>query len=243
MRPVAIVQARMGSSRLPGKVLADLAGCSTLERLINRAHRAKRLSQLLVATSLSAQDDAIAQECARLSIFCFRGSEDDVLDRYYRASQECGARAIVRITADCPLIDPALVDELVEAFLAARCDYASNALIPRYPRGLGIEAFSVEALHLAWREARQPYQRVHVTPYFYQNPDKFTVLSVIGQTDYSHLRWTLDTREDLELIREIFARFGTCDDFHWRDVLALLEREPGLSDINSHVQQKALQEC
>lgn len=242
-RIVAIIQARVGSTRLPGKVLADLGGATALSRVIHRTRRATLLDEVIVATSVSPADAAVAAECDHLKTCCFRGSEHDVLDRYYQAALDCAADVIVRITADCPLIDPVLIDDLLSAFLSSNCDYASNALPHRYPRGLGVEAFTSEALLRAWNNATQPYERVHVTPHFYQNPQNFRVLSVAAEADFSRHRWTLDTPEDLKLIRAIYSRFGNHDDFHWRDVLDLLEREPHLAEINSHVPQKALQEC
>lgn len=242
-RVAAIIQARMSSTRLPGKVLADLGGATVLARVINRVKRAQRLDLVIVATSSSPADDLVAAECERLTTRFFRGNEHDVLARYYHAALDCNAEIVVRITADCPLIDPTLIDELVSRFLASGCDYASNALPHRYPRGLGVEAFTSAALLRAWRAATQPYQRVHVTPHFYENSRQFRVLNVRAESDFSQYRWTLDTPEDLELIRAIYSHFGNHDDFHWRDVLDLFQREPHLAQINSNVLQKALQEC
>ncbi|HTM17606.1 MAG TPA: glycosyltransferase family protein [Terracidiphilus sp.] len=240
---LAIIQARMRSTRLPGKVLADLGGASALARVVNRTRRSSLVTQVVVATSTILADEAIVNECASLDVPCFRGSEDDVLDRYYQAARYYAAESVVRITADCPVLDPGLLDELISAFLNTACDYGSNALPPRYPRGLGAEIFTGEALSRAWQNANQAYQRVHVTPYFYQNTHLFRLLCVVGKTDHSHHRWTLDTAEDLALIRSIYSRFQNRDDFSWEEVLELVEREPQLSKINCHVLQKQLQEC
>jgi spore coat polysaccharide biosynthesis protein SpsF len=241
-RIVAIIQARMGSTRLPGKVLKDLEGATVLARVLARVKRAATIGEMMVATSDSRGDDAIVAECKRFDTRVFRGDEKDVLDRYYRAAQFSKAEIVVRITADCPLIDPEITDITVKAFLAERPDYASNALIRTYPRGLDTEVMTMRALESAWRDATAPYQRAHVTPYLYQDQSPFKVLAVKGKQDHSALRWTLDTEADLEFLRAIYARFGGRDDFGWRDVLSLLEREPALAEINRHVAQKDLHE-
>ena len=232
----------MGSTRLPGKVLKDLEGETVLARVLARAKRAKTIGEVLVATSDAPGDDVIVTECKRLETRVFRGDENDVLDRYYRAAQFSKAEIVVRITSDCPLIDPQITDKTVNEFLRELSDYASNALLRTYPRGLDTEVFSLHTLECAWRDSSEPYQRAHVTPYIYQHPERFKVHAVKGEKDYGDLRWTLDTDEDLEFIRAVYARFGGRDDFGWRDVLGLLEREPDLSLINRHVTQKALHE-
>lgn len=242
MRVVGIIQARMGSTRLPGKVLSDLGGQTALARVIRRVRRARALDDVIVATSESAADLAIVDQCRRLSTACFRGSEDDVLDRYYCAAKEVEATAVVRITADCPLIAPEIIEETAAAFLNEQPDYASNALVPGYPRGLDVEVFTMEALSRTWQHARLPYERVHVTPYMYEVPGRFRVLSVAAKADYSHYRWTLDTSEDLSMIRTVYEHFGSNDLFGWRDVLALMQQEPQLAEINMHVRQKAVHE-
>lgn len=242
MNVVAIIQARMGSTRLPGKVLQDLAGESMLARVVQRVRRARQLDQVVVATSTSPADEAIVDECRRMAVACYLGDEQDVLDRYFRAAVQHGAQLIVRITSDCPLIDPLLIDELVMAFLAAVPDYASNTLERTYPRGLDTEVFGMTALARVWEEALDPYQRIHVTPYFYQNPDLFTLLSIRQNRDDSRHRWTVDTPEDLYFVRQIYQRLGGDVAFRWQDVLDLLEREPELLAINRDVRQKALAE-
>ncbi len=238
-----MVQARMGSSRLPGKVLKDLAGESVLARVVQRLRRSSLISEVVVATSVSPGDEAVMREAERLKVRCFRGSEADVLDRFYHAARAFHADAVVRITSDCPLIDPAVTDQTVRAFLNEQPDYASNGLERTYPRGLDTEAMTADALAHAWRKASEPYQREHVTPFLYEHPELFRVLSVTNDVDYSAHRWTLDTAEDLEFIRAVYNRFGERGDFSWRDVLRLVEAEPALSELNSHVQQKALKEA
>jgi spore coat polysaccharide biosynthesis protein SpsF len=241
MNVVAIIQARMGSTRLPGKVLMDLGGKTVLARVVDRLRRATRVKEIVVATTDSAADEAIVQECHQIEVLTFRGSEFDVLDRYHEAARVFAARAVVRITSDCPVIDPELVDETVRMFHDQRADYASNSLMPSYPRGLDTEVFTTIALERAWRESREPYQREHVTPYFYEHPELFNLISLRSRMDYSRYRWTLDTAADLTLLRKIYARFGSQNDFDWRQAVRLMEREPELAELNSHVVQQARQ--
>jgi spore coat polysaccharide biosynthesis protein SpsF len=242
MRVVAIIQARMGSTRLPGKVLMDISGRSMLAQVVARARKAQLASEVVVATTTAPIDDAIVDECAWLGVSAFRGSEEDVLDRYYRVALEQEADAVVRITSDCPLIDPAVVDDVVRAFLDAKPDYASDTLERTYPRGLDTEVFSLEALCRAWKEANEAYQRAHVTPYFYEQPNLFRLLSVRATADYSAHRWTVDTREDLALVRSIYQKLDPAENTSWLEVLHLVEREPTLQGINWSVQQKTLKE-
>jgi len=241
VRIIAIIQARMGSTRSPGKVLMDLGGKSVLSRVVDRLRRAKRLDEVVVATTNSDADDAIVRECHQLKVGYFRGSENDVLDRYQRAARACAAQVVVRITSDCPLIDPELVDETIGAFQQQRADYGSNVFPRTYPRGLDIEVFTTAALEQAWNDAQEAYQREHVTPYFYEHPELFRLASLRGQVDYSQYRWTLDTAEDLVLLRTIYARFFNRDDFSWTKVIRLMEHEPELAELNSQVAQKAMQ--
>jgi len=242
MNIVAIIQARMGSSRLPGKVLMDLGGEMVLGRVVRRLQRSRHISKIVVATTTVPADEVIVAECDRLEVLCFRGSEHDVLDRYYQAARANAADAVVRITSDCPLIDPELVDETVEVFRDKHADYASNVFPRTYPRGLDAEVFSFDALDRAWREAREAHQREHVTPYLYEHPQIFKLASLSGAADYSRYRWTLDTLEDLELLRTIYSRFHGRDDFSWKEVLRLMEREPELAELNSQVLQKSVRE-
>jgi spore coat polysaccharide biosynthesis protein SpsF len=241
MKLVAIVQARVGSSRLPGKVLAAIAGESMLSRVIERVRRIPGLSEVVVATTLGPEDEAIVEECGRIGAAVFRGSENDVLDRYYGACKEHEADAVVRITSDCPLVDPVESGKVIDAFLAQEADLAPNDIKATYPIGLGTEVVARKALHLAWSQATKPYERQHVTPYIYQHAEQFRLINVESPVDYSSLRWTVDTPADLEFVRAVYARLKV--DFDWREVLALLEREPGLIEINRNVRQKALEEC
>ena len=240
MRVVAIIQARTASTRFPGKVLADLAGEPMLARVVNRSRRATTLDEVVVATSVEPGDDAIVDICKERDWPYFRGSENDVLDRYYRAAMKYRAEAVVRITSDCPLIDPEILDRVVQVFLDGQpdVDYISNAY-PRFtfPRGLDIEVVRLDALEQAWREDRNLAWREHVTPFILLNPNLFCLAGVLHDSDLSDMRWTVDTPEDMEFVRRIFDTFNH-DRFSWQDVVSLLKRRPHWLDLNRHVQQK-----
>ena len=242
MRIITIIQARMGSTRLPGKVMFDLRGRTVLARVVERVRRSRLAGEVVVATTTKTADDVVAEECRRLAVEVFRGSESDVLDRYYNAADYFHADAIVRVCSDCPLIDPEIVDQTIQSFLEAQADYASNALDRTYPLGLDTEVITWHTLKRCWREARAFYQRSHVTPYVYENPDQFRIVRVRGHEDYSDYRWTLDTPEDLAFIRAVYDRMEDKDEFSWHDVLRVLEQEPELAELNQHILQKALQE-
>jgi spore coat polysaccharide biosynthesis protein SpsF len=235
---VAVVQARMGSQRLPGKVLADVGGRSMLARVVRRTRRAESVDEVVVATTSSAADDAIAAECGRIDVAVFRGEEADVLDRFHQAAVFHAAAVVVRVTADCPFIDPAVIDLVLARQRALAADYASNTLRRTFPRGLDTEVMAAEALARAWREARSPHQREHVTPYLYENPSLFRLCSVENDEDLSAHRWTVDTREDLALARALYERVGADDTVGWRRFAEVVAAEPGLPAINRAVAQK-----
>lgn len=240
-KTVAIIQARMGSTRLPGKVLKRIGDDTMLHWVVKRTLRAKRVGEAVVATTTNGIDDAVSLEAEKAGAEVFRGSETDVLDRYRRAAQAHGAEIVVRVTADCPLIDPAVIDEVVRRFEEDGVDYASNTIERSYPLGLDVEVVHQDALECAWAEAVKDYHRIHVTPYIYQHPDRFSLLSVRADGDYSSNRWTVDTEEDLRFVRAVCARFDR-NTFSWQDVLRLLEREPSLVRLNQQVRQKRLEE-
>lgn len=242
MRTVAIVQARMGSTRLPGKALVDICGTTMLSRVVERTRRARLLDETIVATTTSRLDDAITRECSQLGVPVFRGSEEDVLDRYYRAAAEYKAESVVRITADCPLIEPQIVDRVVSEFLHRQpeIDYASNVLPERtFPRGLDSEVIRLDALEKAWHQTEDPACREHVTLYIERNPQLFHIHGVSNETNYSQMRWTVDTPEDLAFVRQIYGSFGH-DRFSWQEVLDALERHPEWMEVNKHVRQKVV---
>jgi glutamate-1-semialdehyde 2,1-aminomutase/spore coat polysaccharide biosynthesis protein SpsF len=224
----------MGSTRLPGKVLADVAGRPMLEHIVSRLRRARLITDVIVATSVNKTDDRIAELGSKKSFQVFRGDENDVLDRYYQAAKSANADVVVRITGDCPLIDPEIVDRVVAAFLREHCDYVSNTLVCTYPDGLDTEVFSFAALESAWTEARRAADREHVTP-FIRTSRRFRLLNVESDLGRStrHLRWTVDEPRDLEFIRAIYARLDKKEFFGWHQVLALLDSDPILGNLNA----------
>lgn len=210
-----------------------------LARVIRRLSRASTLDEIVIATTIESADDPIIALCDQFAWLHFRGSRDDVLDRYYRAAGTHGADVVVRVTSDCPLIEPELVDQTVQTLLTADPpDYASNGLPPlSFPRGLDVEAMTFDVLERAWNEDRNPESREHVTPYIYNHADCFRLHRIANDVDYSGMRWTVDTGEDLAFVRRVYEHF-VHDRFSWRDVLALLERNPSLCELNQHVKQK-----
>lgn len=238
MRTVAIIQARMGSSRLPGKALCDIAGMTMLGRVVTRTLQCKRVDEVMVATTTLPGDDVILEECRHLGATSFRGSVYDVLDRYYRAAVEAQADCVVRITSDCPLVDPRVVDEVVSDLRDSNADYSSNTIERTYPRGLDVEAMRVQILEEAWREAHKAYQREHVTPFIWEQPSRFRLTCHKLAVDHSLDRWTVDTSEDLALIREIYSRCSEYGPKNWMEVLDILNREPQLRLINANSVQK-----
>ncbi|MEM1689053.1 MAG: glycosyltransferase family protein [Candidatus Hadarchaeales archaeon] len=235
-KTVAIIQARVGSTRLPGKVLKEICGKPMLWYVIERVKRAKLINEIVVATTTNAEDDEIVKIAEQCRVKTFRGSEDDVLDRYYRAAKEFKADVVVRITADCPLIDPEIVDKTVEFFLKGDFDYVSNTVRPTFPDGLDVEVFSFDALKKAWENATKLSEREHVTPYIRKHPEKFKIGSFEAEHDLSHLRWTVDREEDLRFVREVYERIGK-EIFHMQDVLELLKEHPELAEINRGIKR------
>lgn len=231
---VAIVQARMGSRRMPGKVLAEIEGEPMLRHVLNRARKSRFVNSVIVATSRVSGDDAIGDYCTAHGIPVFRGEEADVLDRFYRAARAYDATTVVRITADCPLIDPEVVDRVIAAYLTGECDYVSNTLVCTYPDGLDAEVFSFAALEIAWCEARRASDREHVTP-FLRSSGRFRLRNVQSELGRStrHLRWTVDEPRDLEFVRAIYRRLQSKKTFGWREVLGLLDGDPELDKANS----------
>ena len=243
MNIVTFIQARLGSSRLPGKVLKDLGGEPILVWCVERCQQAHTATQVVVATTNDPADDPIVGLCKERGYAFFRGSEFDVLDRFYQAARSVQADVIVRVTGDCPFIDPSLNDEVVKTFLRLKPDFAASRLPPpwsrTYPIGLDVEVCSFAGLERAWKEATLKYEREHVMSYFYDLDGRFRIHILNHDPDYSSLRWTVDTPEDLDLLREIAARFPGRMDFGWQEILALLQREPELSQINAAIQHKS----
>jgi spore coat polysaccharide biosynthesis protein SpsF len=240
---LAIIQARMSSSRLPGKVLRDLGGKPMLERVISRVSRARHINGLVVATTVDSTDDPIADFCAQHGTPVFRGSLYDVLDRYYQCALQNGADVIVRITADCPLIDPQEIDRVIAAFLEGDCDFAANRLPPPQKRtspiGMDTEVCSFAALEQAWQNAAEKFEREHVMPYLYDTPGRFRVRVVETAPDMGNLRFTVDTEEDLQVARAIYAAFGNDDKFSLDEMLRLSAQNPQWQHSLVGVQHKS----
>ncbi len=241
-RTLAIIQARMASQRLPGKVLADIAGQPMLAWVVERSRLAETLDGVAVATTVDPSDDPVAALCEARGWAYTRGSMQDVLDRYYQAAKQHQAEVIVRITADCPLMDPGLIDHMVNIFLSADppLDFAANRLPEgrTYPIGLDIEVCTFAALETAWQEATAPHQREHVMPFLYENRERFNVLLVHHPEDYGALRWTVDTPQDLEAVRQIFAHLEGREAFTWLEALEVYRQNPSLAEINASVKHK-----
>ena len=243
MKVAAIIQARMGSTRLPGKVLKKVLGKTLLEYQIERVKRAKTLDEIIIATTIKESDDQIVQLCQQFSIPYYRGSEEDVLSRYYEAATEFGVDVIVRLTSDCPIIDPTVIDKVVEHYLENkdRYDYVSNTLTRTYPRGLDTEVMSYEVLKKAHEEAKELVYREHVTAYIYHHPDQFRLCNVSNEKDESKHRWTVDTEEDFLLIKHILETLYPINPlFTVEDVIQILRDKPEWVEINAHVEQKKL---
>lgn len=237
---IAIVQARMGSTRLPGKVLLPLLGRPILCRVVERTRRARLVDAVVVATTESRADDPIVALAGEEGWTIERGDEDDVLDRFVQVARRHGAATIVRITSDCPLVDPALIDDTIVAARRSSADYASNSLEPRtFPRGLDVEVVSREALERAWREDHDPAWREHVTPFLYRHPERFRITRVAAHVDQSAHRWCVDTSEDYELVQRIYGALDR-DDFTWLDALSVVEANPDWELINRGVAQKSV---
>ena len=251
----------MSSSRLPGKILADIAGQPMLQRVFIRTSRAASVTETIFATTTDPSDDPVAGYCDFSGIPFTRGSLYDVLDRYYQTAKQANANVVVRITADCPVIDPALIDDVVQTLLEGEYDFVGNRLPPpwhrTYPIGLDVEACRFKNLAQAWKDAKEPQHREHVMPYFYEgvqlstvnrqlsegvSPRGFRIALLNNPTDFGHYRWTVDTPEDLEFIRQIYSRFGDRDDFTWKEVLDLVHNEPHLMQINAGVQHRPLKD-
>lgn len=241
----AIVQARTGSTRLPGKVLRDIAGKTMIEQMLLRLERSKMLDETIVAVPRGPEDNRLAKLILDLGKVLFRGSQYDVLSRYYEAAELYDIHIIVRLTADCPLIDPRIVDRVIEAHLKSRADYTSNTLRQTFPRGLDIEVFSFEALERSYFDAHETYQREHVTPYIYLHPYIFVLngVNARGKLQRPDLRLTVDTTEDLALIRSIYEALGRDGNFfETEQIIDFLDANTELAQLNANIRQKGLEE-
>lgn len=243
LKIATIIQARMGSSRLPGKVMLKICKKTVLEHVINRVEKSKLVDEIIIATTKKESDEIIVKEATRCGVKYFKGSEEDVLSRYYFAAKENDVDIIIRITSDCPLIDSHIIDEVIDFYLKNDYDIVTNAgndLIQRtYPRGLDVEIFSLKALENAHSNAKEKYQREHVTPYIYENSEKIYYYK--NEEDYSKHRWTLDTKEDFELINIIYNNLYNGDhEFYFHDILNFINNNLELIKINENIEQKKL---
>lgn len=236
----------MGSTRLPGKVLKDLAGKPVLWHILTRIQSCRHVDEIVVATTDLPEDDPIVNACAQWQVRSFRGSAQDVLSRYFHAAQNAQAHTIVRITSDCPVIDPQIIDEIITSFhklnrFTQAVDYLSNTQVRTYPRGLDTEVFTFSGLEQANANANEEYEREHVTPYFYLHPEIFKIRQYTDKANHARLRWTLDTEEDYQLMQEIYKRLYKPEKlFLYEDILKIFQDEPALASINAHVEQKKL---
>lgn len=235
---VAIVQARMSSTRLPGKVLLELGGKTCIEQIYRRLQSCRTLNKIILATSTNVEDNPIEQLCKKAGLICFRGSLDDVLDRYYKAAKYYNADYIVRITADCPVIDPSVVDEVVTS--AVSDDYDQFYLSGSFPDGLDVEVFKFQALEIAWSNAQLKSEREHVGPYFGNNPSIFKRGSIEIFNEMGHYRWTMDEPCDYNLIKIIYEKLDHADKiFTTKDIVDLYIKIPELFEINSGIIRNA----
>lgn len=237
MTTIAIIQARMASTRLPGKVLADIAGTPLLRRVIDRVNAATSIERVVVATTTDSADDELAAFVEReTGCDCFRGERDDVLDRFYNCTARYEPAVIVRITADDPLKDPRIVDRAVQVLRDdTAIDYCSNTLNPTYPEGLDVEVFRASALAKAHSEARLPSEREHVTPYIWKHPDRFRIAEFRHNRDLSAWRWTVDRPNDLEFMQAVFGHFAASPLVSYLDVIEWLEEHPEVREINAAI--------
>jgi spore coat polysaccharide biosynthesis protein SpsF len=240
MRVVATIEARMRSTRLPGKVLLPILGRPMLELMVERLRRISRLDAIVIATTTDASCDPIEELANRLGVGCHRGSEDDVLDRVLRAAHSAQADVIVELTADCPLIDPDLTTQTIEAYLAGDADYVANCLREPYPRGMDVQVFSTATLEEVARLTDDPADHEHVSLYIYEHPERYRLREVpAGPPEAAGLRLTVDTPEDFALVSQIYEALYPSDPaFGLREIFALFARRPDLQEINAEIAQK-----
>jgi spore coat polysaccharide biosynthesis protein SpsF (cytidylyltransferase family) len=237
---VAVLQARASSKRLPGKVLRPILGRPMLAHQIMRIRRCETFERLVLATSEEAADDPVAGIAKQTGIACYRGSLDDVLDRFYRAAAPYAPQHVVRLTGDCPLADWNVIDRVVRFTLEGGYDYGTNTLKPTWPDGLDVEVAAFAALETAWREATNPLDREHVTPFIYRQTGRFRLGNLLNDTDLAGLRWTVDNPEDFEFVTRVYeALYPQKPDFSTPDILALLARHPEIGRLNDHIPRNA----
>ncbi|MFH1709893.1 MAG: glycosyltransferase family protein [bacterium] len=236
MNTVAIVQARMGSTRLSGKVMKEVCDKPLLWHLLYRLKHSKLINKIVIATTTSSKDDVIEKKAAEWDYAVFRGSENDLLDRYYQAALKFKADPIVRITADCPLIDPKIVDMIIKEYLSGIFDLVGTDVT--YPDGLDVSIYSFHAIEKAWKEAKLPSEREHVGPYITKHPEIFKIKSMSFMQDFSFMRWTVDEEKDYLFVKEIFERlYKEGEMFYTEEILALIKKESTLMKINGNIKR------
>lgn len=233
----AIIQARMGSSRLPGKVLMKLNGISVLQCLINQLEFAKLIDEKIIATSINIEDDVIYEFTKSIGIDSFRGSYLDVLDRYYQCAKHFSIQHIVRITADCPLIDPQIIDQTIEFYKKNNFDYVNNFQEKTFPSGTEVEVFSFSTLEKVWKNAKKSSEREHVTSYIYTNPEQFSIGFIKHDEDLSHLHWTVDRTEDLDFVKILYNKISNRP-ILLVDILKIIKEDPLILEINKNTDPK-----
>lgn len=231
---LTILQARLSSSRLPGKVLKPIMGRPMLAYQIERVKRARNIDQIIIATSSEPSDDSIVRLCDSMNVSCYRGSLNDVLDRFYHAALQYDTEHVVRLTGDCPLCDPFLIDYAITFHMKGSFDYTSNTLEPTYPDGLDVEVCRFTCLEQAWRETKLPSDREHVMPFIHQQPERFKLGGFKNAVDLSHLRWTVDGPLDFDVVSRIYeALYPKSPSFSMEDILAFLDTRPDLKTLNA----------
>ncbi len=241
MKIVSTIEARMGSTRLPGKTMKEIVGKPMLELLIERLKRTKRIDEIVVATTTEPEDRVIAELAERIGVKCFRGSSEDVLDRVLRAAKTYQGDIIVEMTGDCPLLDPVLVDRIINIYLENTYDYVSNAIKRTYPRGLDTQVFSVNVLNEVSKLTNDPADRENVSLYIYEHPERYRLYNVEAPPEYRHpgYRWTVDSKEDFQFVKEVYENlYYKNPDFLAADIMKLLKEKPDLCEINAYIKQK-----
>ncbi|MGY5871402.1 MAG: glycosyltransferase family protein [Candidatus Thorarchaeota archaeon] len=242
MKIACIIQARVGSTRLPNKILLKISNKEILLHVVDRVLRATRIDEVIVATTTCQNDKLVVDLIENFNhekVSTFSGSEEDVLDRYYQAAKKSSSDIVIRITSDCPLIDWELLDHMVNVFVDGDYDYISNVLTKRtYPRGLDVEVFSFSVLKKMWESCDKKREREHVTTYVRENPSLFKTKNIQQDVDLSHLRWTVDEDDDLKLVRIIYEELYHNPSFRTEDILELIKKRPELATMNKHVEQK-----
>ena len=233
MKPVAIIQVRMGSTRLPGKVLKKLNGISVLECLCDQLNYSRLLNDKIIAMTSNSEDDVIVNFCESKGIKCFRGSVNDVLDRYHKCAKKFSINTIIRITSDCPLMDPQVVDDVIDFYLKNSYDYVNNFYKRTYPYGNDVEIFSLKVLEKVWEKATKPSEREHVTPYIYNNPDEFSLGWIENKENLSEFHWTVDRKEDLIFVQKIFKKISKRP-ILMKDIIDVIKEDPSLLEINKN---------